>query len=199
MLPAAGPLGDGRHKENAGFVCLNVGCGLPVVTVGCSFWTGIGIFQQSVSDSRPNNVYSFLMFLVAGLLVYMLACTKLMWDVVMVCTLPSGWLWSTCCGPRARFSPLPHAVRPGLPSRATGQGEIRQWPFHMQRGPSSPFTCLTPLPLLPLLPPRHPLALKGPWCFFFLLAHHENTDPAQYPGGTSGCGSWRLSYRDSLA
>ena len=58
---------------------LNVGCGFLVVIVGCSFWTGVGIFHQSVPDGRPNNVYSFLMFLVAGLLVYMLACTKLMW------------------------------------------------------------------------------------------------------------------------
>lgn len=61
------------HTENAGLVYLNVGCGLLVVIVGCSFWTGVGIFQQSVPDSRPNNFYSFLMFLVASL-VYMLAC-----------------------------------------------------------------------------------------------------------------------------
>ena len=148
---------------------LNVGCGFLVVIVGCSFWTGVGIFHQSVPDGRPNNVYSFLMFLVAGLLVYMLACTKLMWDVVMVCTLPSGWLWSTCCAPTARFSPPPHATRPELRSRATDQGEIRQWPFHVQKGPSSPFTCLTPVSLLPLMSPRHPLALKGPWCSFFFF------------------------------
>lgn len=56
----------------------NVRRSLLVVVVGCSFWTGAGIFQQSVPDSRPNNFYSFLMFLVAGLLVYMLACEKLM-------------------------------------------------------------------------------------------------------------------------
>lgn len=148
---------------------LNVGCGLLVVIVGCSFWTGVGIFHQSIPDGRPNNVYSFLMFLVAGLLVCMLAYTKLMWDVVMVCTLPSGWLWSTCCAPTARFSPPPQATRPELRSRATDPGEIRQWPFHAQRGPSSPFTCLTPVSLLPLMPPWHPLALKGPWCSFFFL------------------------------
>lgn len=34
----------------------------PVVMFGHSFWTGAGIFQQSVPDSRPNNFYSFLMF-----------------------------------------------------------------------------------------------------------------------------------------
>lgn len=74
-MPVARSAGNGpRHREGEGFVCLSVGCGLPVVIVGCSFWTGVGIFQQSVPDSRPNNFYFFLLFLVAGLLVYMLAC-----------------------------------------------------------------------------------------------------------------------------
>lgn len=35
--------------------------------------------------------------------------------------------------------------------------------------------------------------------FFFKLDHYEKTDPAQYTRGTLGCGSWGLSYRDSLA
>ena len=129
------------------------------------------LFQDLPQFIVIHTVKGFGIFNKAVIDVFMELSSFFHWDVVMVCTLPSGWLWSTCCAPTARFSPPPHATRPELRSRATDQGEIRQWPFHVQKGPSSPFTCLTPVSLLPLMSPRHPLALKGPWCsfFFFLI------------------------------
>lgn len=70
---------------------------------GHSFWTGAGIFQQSVPDSRPNNFYSFLMFSWLLSLFTCLPAKSWCWDVLIAHGLLSGWHGSTAAQPH--FSP----------------------------------------------------------------------------------------------
>lgn len=92
------------HEENAGFVYLNVGRGLLIVIVGCSFWTGVRIFQQSVPDGRPNNFYFFLMFLWLAFLFTCLPAKSGCWGVMWLARSPAagvGPLWPQARAPRS--------------------------------------------------------------------------------------------------
>lgn len=140
-------------KENAGFVYLNVGRGLLIVIVGCSFWTGVRIFQQSVPDGRPNNFYFFLMFLWLALLFTCLPEKSGCWGVIWLARSPAAgvsppWLEGTL---------LP----PTLAIRLRGD---QQEPFPCEHRASLLSTHLPPATLLPLTPSLP--ALKEPWCCF---------------------------------
>lgn len=84
----------------------------PVVMVSPSFWTGAGIFQQSVPDSRPNNFYSFLMFSWLLFLFTCLPAESWCWDVMIARGRLSGWHGSTAA--RSHFGPPTHISDVGV-------------------------------------------------------------------------------------